>query len=73
MALCAVAMMGQQPVITFEETEHDFGKINEADGRVSYIFTGIIDSVTSVKEAIKNAASIATEYLRAYILINGQA
>lgn len=38
MALCAVAMMGQQPVITFEETEHDFGKINEADGRVSYIF-----------------------------------
>ena len=38
MALVAVAMMGQQPVITFEKTEHDFGKINEADGRVSVVF-----------------------------------
>jgi hypothetical protein len=36
---CAVTMMAQQPVITFEKTEHDFGKINEADGRVSTIFT----------------------------------
>ena len=39
MALVAVAMMAQQPVITFEKTEHDFGKINEADGRVTTIFT----------------------------------
>lgn len=39
MALTAVAMMGQQPVITFEKTEHDFGKINEADGRVSVVFS----------------------------------
>lgn len=31
-------MMAQQPVITFEKTEHDFGKINEADGRVSTVF-----------------------------------
>jgi len=38
MALCAVAMMGQEPVITFEKTEHDFGKINESDGRVSTVF-----------------------------------
>lgn len=38
MALFAVAMMGQDPVITFEKTEHDFGKINEADGRVSTVF-----------------------------------
>ena len=38
MALTAVAMMAQNPVITFEKTEHDFGKINEADGRVSVIF-----------------------------------
>ena len=29
----------QQPVITFEKTSHDFGKINEADGRVSTVFT----------------------------------
>lgn len=38
MALAAVAMFAQDPVITFEKTEHDFGKINEADGRVSVEF-----------------------------------
>ena len=38
MALMGVAMMAQQPVMTFEKTEHDFGKINEADGRVSTEF-----------------------------------
>jgi len=38
MALFGVAMMAQQPVITFEKTEHDFGKINEGDGRVSVVF-----------------------------------
>jgi len=38
MALVAVAMTAQQPVMTFEKTEHDFGKINEADGRVSTEF-----------------------------------
>lgn len=39
MAMVAVAMMAQQPVITFEKTDHDFGKINEADGKVTTIFT----------------------------------
>ena len=39
LVLCAVAVMGQKPVITFEKTEHDFGKINEADGRVTTVFT----------------------------------
>lgn len=39
MALVAVAMMAQQPVITYDKTEHDFGKINEADGKVTTIFT----------------------------------
>lgn len=39
MALVAVAMMAQQAVITFDKTEHDFGKINEADGKVTTIFT----------------------------------
>lgn len=38
MALVAVAMMAQQPVITFEKTEHDFGKIQEDGGRVSTEF-----------------------------------
>ena len=38
MALVAVAMMAQNPVITFEKTEHDFGKIHEEDGRVSVVF-----------------------------------
>lgn len=36
--LAAAAVMAQQPVITFQKTEHDFGKINEEDGRVSTIF-----------------------------------
>ncbi len=35
---CGV-VFAQQPVITFEKTDHDFGKINEADGRVTTIFT----------------------------------
>lgn len=39
MALVAVAMMAQQPVITFDKTEHDFGKIAEDGGRVSTVFT----------------------------------
>lgn len=34
----ATAMMAQEPVITFEKTTHDFGKINEADGRVTTVF-----------------------------------
>lgn len=34
----AVLTMAQQPVITFQKTEHNFGQINEGDGRVSTIF-----------------------------------
>lgn len=34
----AVSVMAQQAVITFQKTEHNFGKINESDGRVSTIF-----------------------------------
>ena len=36
--LLSMAMMAQEPVITFSKTTHDFGKINEADGRVTTIF-----------------------------------
>ncbi|MCQ2311259.1 MAG: DUF1573 domain-containing protein [Paludibacteraceae bacterium] len=36
--LIATTMMAQEPVITFEKTSHDFGKINESDGRVSTVF-----------------------------------
>lgn len=36
--LLGMAVMAQDPVITFEKTEHDFGQINEGDGRVSVIF-----------------------------------
>lgn len=36
--LFSIAMMAQEPVITFSKTTHDFGKINEADGRVTTIF-----------------------------------
>lgn len=38
MGLFSLAAMAQQPVITFQKTEHDFGKINEADGRVTTVF-----------------------------------
>lgn len=38
MGLFGMAAMAQQAVITFEKTEHDFGKINEADGRVTTVF-----------------------------------
>lgn len=38
MLLMAVTAMGQDPVMTFTKTEHDFGKINEADGRVTTVF-----------------------------------
>ena len=31
-------VMGQDPVITFNKTTHDFGKINETDGKVTTIF-----------------------------------
>ena len=37
--LFAMVVMGQNPVITFDKTTHDFGKINEADGRVTTVFT----------------------------------
>lgn len=36
--LVSAALMAQKPVITFKETDHNFGKIHEEDGRVSYIF-----------------------------------
>lgn len=36
--LFSITALGQQPVITFDKTTHDFGKINEADGRVTTVF-----------------------------------
>ena len=36
--MCSIVAMAQEPVITFEKTTHDFGKINEADGRVTTVF-----------------------------------
>lgn len=35
----AAVVMGQAPVMTFDKTTHDFGKFNEADGRVTTTFT----------------------------------
>jgi len=37
-AILATALMAQEAVITFEKESHDFGKINEADGRVTTVF-----------------------------------
>ena len=39
MALTAVAMIAQDPVITFDRLSHDFGKISVEDGRVTTVFT----------------------------------
>ena len=36
--MMSIAVMAQEPVIKFEKTTHDFGKINEADGRVTTVF-----------------------------------
>lgn len=36
--LVSIATMAQEAVITFNKTTHDFGKINEADGRVTTHF-----------------------------------
>lgn len=38
-ALISLAAVAQQPVITLDKTEHDFGKINEGDGRVTTVFS----------------------------------
>lgn len=35
----SVAAMAQEAVLSFEKTTHDFGKINESDGRVTTVFT----------------------------------
>lgn len=37
--LMAGMLTAQEPVIKFDKTTHDFGKINEADGRVTTVFT----------------------------------
>ena len=36
--LLSMAAVAQEPVLTLEKTTHDFGKINEADGRVTTVF-----------------------------------
>ena len=43
---CSVVALAQEPVITFNETTHDFGKINEADGKVTTIFEFINEGMT---------------------------
>ena len=37
--MTAGMLCAQEPVIEYDKTEHDFGKINEADGRVTTVFT----------------------------------
>ena len=37
-AMMSIAAMAQEAVMTFNKTTHDFGKINEADGRVTTVF-----------------------------------
>jgi len=34
----SLVAMSQKPVISFDVKEHDFGKVNEKDGNVTYVF-----------------------------------
>lgn len=52
-----------------EELNHDEGVDVLTGDRVNLIDAGIIDSVASIKRAMINASSIATHYLRVYMLI----
>ena len=36
--LCSLLAMSQKAVISFEEKTHDFGKVNEEDGKITYVF-----------------------------------
>jgi len=36
--VCSLAAMSQKPVLSFEVKSHDFGKVNEEDGKVTYVF-----------------------------------
>ena len=36
--LCSLVAMSQKAVISFEEKSHDFGKVNEEDGKITYVF-----------------------------------
>lgn len=50
--LTSFMAMAQNAVITFKETEHDFGKIREDGGRVSYVFEFTNDGAKAL--ALKN-------------------
>ena len=36
--LCSLVAMSQKAVISFEEKTHDFGKVNEEDGKITHVF-----------------------------------
>lgn len=36
--LCSLLAMSQKAVISFEEKTHDFGKVNEEDGKITHVF-----------------------------------
>jgi len=36
--VCSLAAMSQKAVISFEVKTHDFGKVNEEDGKITYVF-----------------------------------
>ncbi len=58
---------------TEDEIKNKWAGLDVMSGKVVNLKdAGIVDSKTSVKQAILNASSIACQYLKAYILINGQ-
>ena len=36
--VCSLAAMSQKAVISFEQKTHDFGKVNEEDGKITHVF-----------------------------------
>jgi len=36
--LCSLVAMSQKAVISFDEKTHDFGKVNEEDGKINHVF-----------------------------------
>ena len=44
--LCSLVAMSQKAVISFEEKTHDFGKVNEVDGKITHVFNFVNKGVS---------------------------
>jgi len=44
--LCSLVAMSQKAVISFEDKTHDFGKVNEEDGKITHVFNFVNRGIT---------------------------